>query len=434
MVVGNMVGAGIFVTPGIVAGHLPGAAWLLGAWLLGGLLSLAGAAVYGELGSRYPEAGGDYRYLHEAFGPLPAFLNGWAAFLLTFSAAAAAMAIAAVGYLQQALPGLERAPALAVQASGVVVILALTAANAAGSRIAGRTTIWFTALPLAGLAGLFVLGFATGSAQIAIPEGGPAAPASTVPASLIALGAAMLAVYWTYSGWNAAAYVASEMKDPRRNLPVALLAGTALVTALYLAVNGILVLSLPAAELTGSTTAVGDAASRLLGPVAERILAAVIALAILGSANVTLMAGARIYYAMASDGLAPRSMGRVNRAGVPGTALWIAGVWSALLAATGSFDLLLSWSALAILLLSSLTMAALLVLRRRTSQAPYHCPGYPFTPLAYMAASLAVAVASTVQEPRKCLQGVALVALGVPVYFFFRKRLAPSGRTSPPPG
>jgi APA family basic amino acid/polyamine antiporter len=423
MVVGNMVGAGIFVTPGLVAGHLPGAAWLFGAWILGGLLALAGAAVYGELGSRYPEAGGDYRYLHEAFGPLPAFLNGWAAFLLTFSAAAAAMAIAAVGHLQQVVPGLEDAPVPYVRAAGVLVILVLTAVNAAGSRIAGKTTIWFTALPLAGLAVIFLLGFATGSSEVAMPEHPFKSPASGLPASVAAFGAAMLAVFYTYSGWNAAAYVAGEVKDAPRNLPIALLAGTALVTVLYLGVNGILLLSLPAEELAGSTTAVGVAARRLLGPGAERGLAAVIALAILGSANVTLMAGARIYYAMAGDGLAPRKLGRVNRAGVPGAALWIAGIWSAFLAASGRFELLVSWSGLAILLLSALTMASLLVLRRRSRSAPYRCPGYPFTPLVYLLTSLAVAAASTLQSPWRSLLGLALLAAGVPFYLYFRRRM-----------
>ncbi|MFQ5768417.1 MAG: APC family permease, partial [Acidobacteriota bacterium] len=384
IVAGNMVGAGIFVTPGSVAAHLPGAAWLLLAWLAGGLLALAGAAVYGELGSRLPRTGGDYRYLHEAFGPLPAFLSGWAAFLLTFSAAAAAMAITVIDYLQQAFPVLEAWPPLLVRLAGGALILMLTAANAAGAKPAGRTTMLLTALPLAGLGLFLIVGLLGENPAIAWPRHVWQSPAEAWP---MALGLALVPIYFTYSGWNAAAYMAGELKDARRVLPLALLGGTALVTGLYLAVNGAILAVVPGDEMAGSTTAAALAAGRLVGPRAVRGLALVIALAITGSANVTLMAGARIYYAMARDGLAPRTLEQVNRGGVPGAALWAAGIWTALLAVQGSFSLLLSWSTLAILLFSSLTVAGLMVLRRRPGPAPlYCCPGYPATLLLYLAA------------------------------------------------
>ncbi len=446
IVVGSMVGAGIFIFPGIVAGQLPGPGWVLAAWAAGGLLALAGAAVYAELGARFPEAGGDYRFLHASLGPLPAFLTGWAAFLLTFSAAAAAMAIAVVDHAREALlgPGGSGGEGgLASRLAGVAVILILTAANAAGSRLAGRTTMLLTALPLAGLAALFAWGLASGHEGVSWPSaaaGGASRPGG-LAAGLMALGAALVPVFFTYSGWSAAAYVAGEVRDAPRVLPWALLAGTGLVTLLYLAVNGVLLASLPPAELAGSTTAVGDAARRLLGPAAGRPMAGVIALAVLGSANVTLMAGARIYFAMAGDGLAPRALGRVSPAGVPATALWLSAVWSALLAASGSIQRLASWVTLAMLLLSSLTVAGLFVLRRRDapgSSPPFRCPGYPVTPLLYLAASLWVAAGSILHDPWGGLSGLALVAAGVPVYLVAarggRSGPAPTGRTSRPPG
>jgi len=420
MVVGNMVGAGIFVTPGLVALHLPGAGWILVAWALGGLLALAGAAVYGELGARLPHAGGDYRFLFAAFGPLPAFLSGWAAFLLSFSAAAAAMALSVVDQMTRVVPALEALGPWGGRLLGAGLILMLTATNAAGSRLAGKTTILLTALPLLGLAGLFAVGWMTGSEPVQGPGAWWTPPAG---AWLPALGAALVPIYFTYSGWNAAAYVAGEIRDPGRSLPRGLLLGTAAVIGLYVMVNLILVLAHAPGELAGSTTAMGDTARRLLGPGAGRMLSAVVALAILGSANVTLMAGARIYYAMAGDRLAPEPLARVNGAGVPGVALWASGIWTAILVLSGRFDMLVGWATLAILLLSSLTVAGLFALRRQDGAMPaYRCPGYPWTPLLYMAASLGVAVSSAFYDPPAALTGVAIVAAGVPAFYLLRRR------------
>jgi len=419
MVVGNMVGAGIFVTPGLVALHLTGGGWILIAWALGGLLALAGAATYGELGARLPHAGGDYRFLYAAFGPLPAFLSGWAAFLLSFSAAAAAMALAVVDNMQQTLPWLQGLNPWESRLLGAALLLLLTATNASGARLAGRTTILLTAAPLAGLAGLFVAGWFLGNDPVQGPGSWWALPAGPWP---LALGAALVPIYFTYSGWNAAAYVAGEIRDPGRSLPRGLLFGTLAVAALYVVVNLMLLLVTPAGALAGSTTAMSEAAQRLLGPGAQRLLSVVIALAILGSANVTLMAGARIYYAMAGDKLAPRPLGDVNAAGVPGVALWTSGIWSALLVLSGRFDMLVGWATLAILLLSSLVVAGLFVLRRRGGEPPaYRCPGYPFTPAVYLVAALGVAVSSGFYDPVAALMGVAIIAAGVPAYYLMRR-------------
>jgi APA family basic amino acid/polyamine antiporter len=419
LVAGNMIGAGIFAMPGIVAGHLPGAVWCLGAWLLGGVLALAGAAVYGELGSRLPHAGGDYRFLDAAFGPLPAFLTGWAAFVLTFSASAAAMSIAALDHLRRVVPDSGALPPWATAAGGAFLVLALTAANALGARLAGRTTALLTAVPLTGLAALFGLGLIRSEATVALPDAPLAAPEVAWP---LALGAAMIPVFFTYSGWNAAAYVAGEVRDPGRNVPRGLLVGTAAVTLVYLAVNTILLVVVPAESLAGSDTAGAEAARRLVGPAGERVLAFLIAMAMLGSANVTLMAGARVYYAMARDGLAPRALASVNRAGGPGTALWAGGIWAAVLATTGAFVMLTSWATLAMLLLSSLTVAGLFVLRRRDPEgSPYRCPGYPITPLVYLATSIGVAVSAFAYDPRAAGIGLAMVAAGVPIYLIVRR-------------
>jgi len=435
LVAGNMIGAGIFITPGFVAASLPGVAWPLTAWVLGGLLALCGAAVYGELGARMPEAGGDYQYLARAFGPVWGFLMGWSALVLTFSAAAAAMAKVSVGYLVAATGASGGAGAVLQGVGPPLLVLALTWANAVGARWAGRTTTLLTALPLLALCMMFGYGlFAGDGGGVAWPARPLAMPSS--PWAL-ALGAALVPVYFTYSGWNAAAYVAGEVRDPRRNLARALLVGTAAVTLLYLLVNVVL-LAVLGDDLAGSATPGADAARRLLGPAAERGLSLIIAVAILGSANVTLMAGARIYYAMGVDGLAPRALARAGRAGVPSVALWCGGAWAALLALFGAVQELVEWASLAIMLLSSLTAVALFVLRRRDpAGGSYRCPGYPLTPAVYLLTCLGVALSATLYDPGRSLKGVLLVAAGFPLYWLARRYLSgeptsPGGRSAPP--
>ena len=430
LVAGNMIGAGIFITPGLVAGALPDALWSLIAWSLGGALALAGAAVYGELGSRLPSAGGDYQYLNAAFGPLWGFLTGWAALLVTFSGAAAVMAIVTLDNLATAWPALMRLPGVARAFLPAIAVLLLTSANVAGARVAGRATAWLTALPVAGLVVLFGVGLLGGGSLGAGPQGAlqSAPPAATgLDASIIGFGAAMVPVFFTYSGWNAAAYVAGEIEHPAHNLPRGLLLGTLGTTVFYVVFNGFLLWILPRAVMAGSTTSAAQAAQQLLGDGAERVLALLVALAVLGSANVTLMAGARIYYAMALDRLAPRALSTTNDAGVPSTALWTGGLWTALLATSGRIETLVNWATLAILMLSSLAVLALFVLRRAATPPDgpvrlYRCPGYPVTPLLYLLVALGVAVASAVRDWRQALYGIGVVAAGIPVYALLRWR------------
>jgi len=362
--------------------------------------------------------------------------------LLSFSGAAAVMAMVAVDHVATLWPGAATSSIAWRPVIAPLVVLALTYANVAGARFAGRTTAWLTAVPVLGLVALFVVGWLkahvetmAGTPGIAALPGngatssGIAAEAGN-PGFLAALGAAMIPVFFTYSGWNAAAYVAGEIRQPRRNLWRGLLLGTAGVTLFYVAFNGLLLAVLPAASMAGSTTAASMAAYRLLGSGGEKVLAVVVALAVLGSANVTLMAGARIYYAMARDGLAPAPLGRTNAAGVPSVALWVSGIWTAFLAMTGRIEALVSWATLAILLLSSLAVSSLFWMRRRgvgateentrDGAASYRCPGYPVTPLLYLVASLAVAWASVLYDWRQALYGVLIVAAGIPLYGFSR--------------
>jgi APA family basic amino acid/polyamine antiporter len=238
----------------------------------------------------------------------------------------------------------------------------------------------------------------------------------------------MLPVFFTYSGWNAASYLAGELRDPGRNLPRGLLGGTLLVTLVYLLINTVFLVVIPADRLAGSTTAGADAARLLLGPVAERALALLIGVAVLGSVNVTLMVGSRIYYAMAVDSLAPRALARTSAAGVPSAALWAGGIWSALLALVEKVELLVNWASMAILLLSSLAVAALFVLRRRGEGEPvYRCTAYPLTPAVYLIFSVAVACANVFVFPRQSLYGLLILAAGFPAYLLAKRYLTAGG-------
>ena len=417
IVAGSMVGAGIFITPGFVAAHLPGA-WPLAAWLIGGIVAICGAAVYAELGARLPQAGGDYRFLYVAYGPQWGFLNGWAAITLTFSAAAAAQTRAGLEYLLAAVPALAHTPIGQGFVFAPLMVLVLTWANTLGARLSGKTTALCTAVPLVGLIGLFVIGLAGDSTEVVWPSNPFAAPDT---GWLLAFSLAIIPVFFTYSGWNAAAYLAGEMKDPGRSLARGLLVGTALVTLLYLCVNLALLALVPAQDLAGSERPVADALSRMLGGVGERWLAAMIAIAVLGSANVTLMAGARVYYAMAADGLAPRALTRTNRAGVPAVALWVGGGWSAALALFGDIEELVNWATLAIVLLSSMAVTTLFALRRRDPSPPFRCPGYPVTPFVFLLASAAAAWGAFRYDPGHSLIGLGIIALGIPAYFLARR-------------
>jgi APA family basic amino acid/polyamine antiporter len=385
------------------------------------VLALAGASIYAELGARLPHAGGDYQYLTRAFGPLWGFLTGWAAFVLSFSAAAAAMSKVAVSYFAGAVPGLDGGSEWLSRVLGPALLLLLTVLNVAGAKVGGRTTTVLTAIPLVALIALFLYGLMAGNAEFEWPSQPLATPEGNW---LLAFGAAMVPVFFTYSGWNAAAYLAGELERPERTLPRALLFGTLAVTTLYLVVN-VALFGLLGDGLAASNTPGADAVKRLLGAGAERMLGLIIGFAILGSANVTLMAGARIYYAMAGDGLAPRPLARANRHGVPSTALWYGGVWAAALAALAPVDALYRWATLAILLLSSLTVVALFVLRRRDPAfRSFLCPGYPLTPWVYLLVSLGVAVSSAFYDPRGSLWGVLLVAAGFVVYALWKRMTA----------
>ena len=432
LVVANVVGAGIFLTPGLVAGMVPGPLSFLGLWLLGGILALLGALSYAELAARRPRAGGEYVYLREGFGPLAGFLSGWTSFVAGFSGAIAAAAVGFAEYLGRLLPAAANAQPMLELSLGfwtlglsprsmvaLLVIALFTLVHLSGLG-AGRVVQNLLAmLNVLTIALLVAVGFGVGAGDG--PEGVALEAAPSEGHWLVAL----ILVMFTYSGWNAAAYVAGEIRDPRRKLPRALGVGTGVVIALYLLLNLLYLHALGSAGLAG-TVAVGDAAAEVLfGPIGTAVFTPLVLLALASSISAMVVTGPRVYYAMARDGCLPRAFGAVAPGrGVPVLALVAQSAWSAVLVLSGTFEAVLTYTGFAVVLFSGAAVAALFALRRRDPHGPrpYAVWGYPLAPAAFVLMSAAMVVQAIRDAPGPSLTGLLIIAAGVPVYFGLRRR------------
>jgi len=432
LVVANVIGIGIFTTPGIVAGMLPGPAAFLGLWATGGVLALCGGLVYAELGATYPEAGGEYVYIRNAFGPLAGFLSGWTSFVAGFSGAIAAAAVGFGAYLDRLIPGAGDAAPLfelsiafaSVEVSprvlvGLALIALLTAAHARGLR-AGRVT----QNALAALSALLILGLIL--AAFLSPGAGPVSAAVAAPRSGESrLLVALVLVMFTYSGWNAPAYVAGEMRAPRPSLRTGVLLGTLCVTLLYLGLNLAYLRAVPYGELAGNVAVADAAAARLLGAVAGDAVAVLVLVALASAVSAMIMTGPRVYFAMASDGCFPAAFARVGgRTRLPVLALAAQAGWSGVLVLTGTFEALITYTGFAIVAFSSVAVASLFVLRRRprAGRRPRAVWGYPLTPIAFLLAGAAMLVQAIRYAPAASLAGLGVIASGLPVYGWNSRR------------
>jgi len=413
-----MIGVGIFLTPRIAAAAVGTGPWFFALWLAGAGVALAGALAVAELGAMLPHAGGDYVYLREAYGDFSAFLYGWLSLLSSFSGAIAAMAVGIARYQGPLFIG-ERAhapvlhlPFLTLQVDqllGMALVWLLTGLACLRVRVAGRTQLTLTACVMALLLAGALWAIATGSAT----RGVTVAPSALERGEWLPVLLAFSAVYFAYSGWNTAGYVASEIVRPEVQLPWALLAATLSVGTLYLVLCAAFTTTLP--DLSHAYEAGSATAIVLFGPRGGTFMAALIGLAVTGATLATLVAGSRIYFAMARDGLFFVGAGRLHpRLGTPVLSLCIQALWVTILIASGTFEDLLRWATLAIILLSVLTVLAVPVLRwRRPHEArPFRQWGYPWTTVAYVVPCLAVLAASAWDKPREAAVAVALIALG----------------------
>jgi len=438
LTVGSVLGTGIFITTGDIARVLPHAGLILLLWATGGLLVLAGALTYSELGAMFPRAGGQYHFLKEAYGPLWGFLFGWTAFFIIMSGGIATLAVGFGEYLGAFLPFFSTQHVLASlslgswtwslsggQLAGAAAIVLLSAINYVGLRAGAGVQNALTAVKIASLLGLAGFGLLMPSAV---------APRLFAPVpsgfALSAFGVGMIAVLWSFDGWYAATAVAGEMRRPGRNLPIGLITGTVAVTALYVLMNLVYIRALPV-EAMGETGRIGEAAAQtLFGPVGGRLISAAVLISTFGCISSTILYAARIYLPMAEDGLFFPALARVHpRYLTPSACIVAQGAWSVLLTFSGSYEQLYTYVTFAVVFFHAATGVAVFVLRRSQPAAarPYRVWGYPWVPFAFVLASGAVFLNTLVEKPTESFFGLVLVLLGLPAYGWWRSRRAQGG-------
>ncbi len=433
IVVSNVIGGGIFFVPVIVAQMVPHSTAILWMWVAGGALAFAGAMAYAELSALRPRAGGEYVYLREAFGPLAAFLTGWTSFIAGFSGAIAASALALADYLGRFVPAAASPeplftvplPLLPLVVSPKSIVALATIAILAFVHIRGLGPGRIVQNLLAGLktsalVAIIAIGFALGT-----PHAVNAAPLLVaVPASGMLL--ALVPIMFTYSGWNAAVYVAEEVRDPGRNVPLALGLGTAAVIVIYVALNALYLRVLSVAELSSLPGRLLDVVGeRLFGAVAGHAIALFTIVSLSASISAMTLAGPRVYYAMARDGLFLPAASRVHaRYRTPAIAIIAQALWSSVLVLCGTLSQLVSYTGFAVVLFSAVAVACVFVLRWREPDAPrpFRAWGYPWAPGVFVIAGGAMVINEMIRNGATAIAGAAVIAAGVPIYFLFARR------------
>ena len=410
MVAGTIIGASIFVQPSEIARYLATPTSIMTAWVLCGVLTLFGALVCAELASAFPETGGMYVFLREAFSPLAGFLWGWAMFWSVHSGIIAAIAMVFARYCAALL----RLPDAAVPIIAVAVIMLLSVLNYVGVKAGSRTQTAFTVAKLAGIALIVIVGF-TVPVSTTVRVAAIATDAPTLRDFLLA----MVAGLFAYGGWHMVTYTAGETTMPARTIPFALLAGVAIVSASYVALNLAYLHVLPVEAVRSSTRIAADAADAVLGRGGAAVMSALVMISSFGALTGIVLTGPRLYYSMARDRLAPRWIDYVHpRFRTPSRAIILQGAWSAGLAATGAYREMFTRVVYTEWLFFALMAAGLFVLRRRPGYAPsYRTWGYPVVPIVFMVSAVAIVLNQFVSTPWQAASGLGLVAAGVPIYY-----------------
>jgi APA family basic amino acid/polyamine antiporter len=412
LVMGGIVGSGIFVNPAEVARHVANPGWIVGAWLVGGAIALAGAFVYAELAARRPEVGGQYAYLRDAWGPMPAFLYGWALLLVIQSGGMAAVAITFARYFLE-LTGWPVADA-AVAAAALILLCAI---NCLGVRAGSSVQSGLMLLKIVAIAAL------VGCGLLLAPHASAAgAPVATT--GIEALGAALTPVMFAYGGWQTASFVAAEMRDPRRDLARGVLMGVSGVILLYAAVALTCVLVLGPAGLAATPTPASAVMRLALGDTGATLIALGIAISALGFLSQGILTAPRVYFAMAEDGLFFRRIARVHpRTRVPVAAILLQGAAAILIALSGTYGQILSYVVSVDFIFFGLTAGALFVFRREDrTGAGFRVPGHPWTTALFILACAIIVVATIWTAPRDSAIGFAILLAGVPACLFWQRR------------
>jgi len=425
IVIANMIGAGIFTTSGLLMKDLHHPVVMLGLWLAGGLVALCGALSYGELGAAFPQAGGEYAFLSRLYHPILGFLSGWVSFFVGFSAPIAASAIGFSEYLTRAFPGLLGGPGGGVvmkKVFAILIIAAFTFLHTRGLEAGARVQNALTGLKILLIVGLVAAGFAVGKGSFA--HLAAAAPFRLDFGGLKTMGLALMWIMFAYSGWNASAYVGSEVRDPSRNLPRSLLLGTGIVTLLYLALNLFYIYAISPAQMEGVISIAGLASGNLFGPSAETVLSLLISFALFSSLSAYLILGPRVYYSMARDGIFFKSIAYVDpKCAVPTRSIILQGAIAAVMVLFGTFDQLLTYMGFSLGIFPLLAVLGVFKLRR-TGRSAVKLPGFPVAPAVYILIGASILILSFLERPVESLIAIATALAGIPVYLFFRRSAA----------
>lgn len=432
-VVGSVIGSGIFLTTGGMAAVIPSAPLLLAAWVLGGILAIAGGLTYAEMGAMFPRSGGVYVFLREAYGALPAFLYGWAALFVVISGGIAAVAVGFAEYLSYFIPAAspklvlfslttpwETVTISAGQIVAALSILVLGGINYVGVRSGNMVNAVLTAAKVSGLAALPVMAIVATRAH---PAMSPIVPPG-LERPVASFGIAMIAVLWTYEAWYFVTYAAGEIKDPQRNVPRALVGGILSLTTIYLVVNLAYFFALSVDEMRGVTRIAERAATAMVGPGGATFVALTVVVSTFGCNAAAILAGSRLLFAMASDGVFLPSARRVHpRHRTPHLAILALTAWSMILALSGTYEQLFTYVMFASILFSVAAGLALFRLRRTMPERrrPYRTWGYPVVPAVFVAGATAFVLNTLVERPVQSIAGLGLLVLGLPVYWYWRK-------------
>jgi len=435
LVVANMIGAGIFTTTGLLMQELGSPLLMIGLWAVGGILALCGAFCYGELGAAMPRAGAEYVYLSELFHPLLGFLTGWVSFFVGFSAPLAASSLGCSEYLAEAFPGLVSwgDPGLVKKALAILVIATLGAVHLRGIEFGTRIQNWLTVGKVLLIVGLVAVGFAVGQGSLShfgagevahLPQDAMQLPVPGPPdgtGGWKAIGLSLMWIMFAYTGWNASAYIGSEIEKPERSLPLSLLAGTGIVILLYLGLNLLFVYAIPPQEMHGVIAIGGLAASRLFGGAAETVISAMIAFALLSSISAIIILGPRVYYAMAKGGYFFRFVGDVHPVSrVPSKSILLQCGIAAIMVMSGTFEQILTYMGFCLGIFPIVAVLGVFKLRR-AGVGQYRMPGYPIPPLVFAVTSVLMLTLAYFERPIESSIAMVTVGVGVPFYFFFKR-------------
>ena len=422
IVIGSIIGSGIFITPSSIAEVLPSAWLILFVWLLGGLLALTGALTYGELGALMPRAGGVYVYLTEAYGGLFGFLYGWANFLVINTGALAALAIVYATYFGYFIPLSE----VGVKVVAVGGIVFLTLINCFGVKVGGVFSDVFTLLKLLGIGGLILLGLLLGAGR-EIFVGPLIPPLKNSLGSALAMG--MVGVLWSYGGWQHATFASGEAMDPKRSLPVSIITGTIAVVAIYLLTNIVYLYLLPIDTMASSPRIAATAAEAFLGPIGGVLISLTIFISTFGTSGIYTLTAPRIYYAMAEDGVFFKKAAYVHpKFRTPMYSIIFQSMWAIILVLSGNFLQLITYVAFTDWIFFALTAATVIIFRRKypSAERSYRTWGYPLTPVFFILVSTWFVVNTLLNSPRQALAGLCFLAVGVPIYYIWRKKNSPT--------